>query len=71
MTFVNDLPEVLQIASLYESIFSLFVWLVADGWCWFVLREKYYCLVAGGWFALREKYYWLVDDKPSEQGDSS
>jgi hypothetical protein len=20
---------------------SLFVWLVADGWCWFVLREKY------------------------------
>jgi hypothetical protein len=19
---------------------SLFVWLVADGWCWFVLREK-------------------------------
>jgi hypothetical protein len=27
---------------------SLFVWLVADGWCWFVLREKYYWLVAGG-----------------------
>jgi hypothetical protein len=24
---------------------SLFVWLVADGWCWFVLREK--VLVAG------------------------
>jgi hypothetical protein len=21
--------------------FSLFVWLVADGWCWFILREKY------------------------------
>jgi hypothetical protein len=31
---------------------SLFVWLVADGWCWFVLREK---------------YCWLVADKPSEQ----
>jgi hypothetical protein len=31
---------------------GLFVWLVADGWCWFVLREK---------------YYWLVADKPSEQ----
>jgi hypothetical protein len=27
---------------------------VADGWCWFVLREK---------------YCWLVADKPSEQGE--
>jgi hypothetical protein len=41
---------------------------VADGWCWFILREKYCWLVAGGWFALREKYCWLVADKPSEQG---
>jgi hypothetical protein len=41
---------------------------VADGWCWFVLREKYCWLVAGGWFVLREKYCWLVADKPSEQG---
>jgi hypothetical protein len=49
------------------SIDGLFVWLVADGWCWFVLREKYCCLVAGGWFVLREKYCWLVADKPSEQ----
>jgi hypothetical protein len=24
------------------------VWLMADGWCWFVLREKYCWLVAGG-----------------------
>jgi hypothetical protein len=48
---------------------SLFGWLVADGWCWFVVREKYYWLVAGGWFVLREKYCWLVADKPSEQGD--
>jgi uncharacterized MAPEG superfamily protein len=30
-------------------------WLMAD-WCWFVLREKYCWLVAGGWFVLREKY---------------
>jgi hypothetical protein len=45
-------------------------WLVADGWCWFVLREEYCCLVAVGWFVVREKYYWLVADKPSEQGDS-
>jgi hypothetical protein len=48
--------------------FSLFGWLVADGWCWFVLREEYCWLVAGGWFVLREKYCWLVADKLSEQG---
>jgi hypothetical protein len=47
---------------------SLFGWLVVDGWCWFVLREEYCWLVAGGWFVLREKYCWLVADKPSEQG---
>jgi hypothetical protein len=41
---------------------------VADGWCWFVLREEYCWLVAGGWFVVREKYWWLVADKPSEQG---
>jgi hypothetical protein len=30
---------------------------MADGWCWFVLREEYCWLVAGGcWFVLREKY---------------
>jgi hypothetical protein len=32
---------------------SLFVWLVADGWCWFLLREKYCWLVADGWFVVR------------------
>jgi hypothetical protein len=47
----------------------LFGWLVADGWCWFVLREEYCWPVAGGWFVLREKYCWLVADKPSEQGE--
>jgi hypothetical protein len=51
-----------------QIIRSLFVWLVADGWCWFVLREKYCWLVVGGWFVLREKYCWLVADNPSEQG---
>jgi hypothetical protein len=50
------------------ALSCLFVWLVADGWCWFVLREKYCWLVVGGWFGLREKYCWLVADKPSEQG---
>jgi hypothetical protein len=43
---------------------------VADGWCWFVLREEYCWLVAGGWFVVREKYRWLVADKPNEQGAS-
>jgi hypothetical protein len=47
---------------------NLFIWLVADGWCWFVLREKYCWLVADVWFVLREKYCWLVADKPNEQG---
>jgi hypothetical protein len=47
---------------------SVFVWLVTDGWCWFVLREKYCWLVADGWFGLREKYCWLVADKPNDQG---
>jgi hypothetical protein len=46
---------------------SVFVWLVADGWCWFVLREQYCWLIADGWFVLREKYCWLVADKPNEQ----
>jgi hypothetical protein len=41
------------------------------GWWWFVLREEYCWLVAGGWFVLREKYCWLVADKPSEQGYAS
>jgi hypothetical protein len=30
------------------AAYSLFGWLVADGWCWFVLREEYCWLVAGG-----------------------
>jgi hypothetical protein len=42
---------------------------VADDGCWFVLRENYGWLVAGGWLVLREKYCWLVADKPSEQGE--
>jgi hypothetical protein len=29
---------------------SLFVWLVADGWCWFVLRGK--VLLAGCWWLI-------------------
>jgi hypothetical protein len=44
---------------------------VADGWCWFVLREEYCWLVSSGLFVVREKYGWLVADKPSEQGVNS
>jgi hypothetical protein len=44
--------------------------LVADGWCWFVLRERYCWLVVDGWFVLREKYCWLVANKPNEQGET-
>jgi hypothetical protein len=33
--------------------YSLFGWLVADGWCWFVLREEYCWLVLAG-------CWWLV-----------
>jgi hypothetical protein len=29
---------------------SLFVWLVADGWCWFALREK--VLLTGRWWLI-------------------
>jgi hypothetical protein len=57
-----------SVAILVCVIVSLFVWLVADGWCWFVLREKYCWLVADGWLVLREKYSWLVAGKPNEQG---
>jgi hypothetical protein len=50
-----------------EATCNPFGWLVADGWCWFILREEYCWLVADGWFVVREKC-WLVADKPSEQG---
>jgi hypothetical protein len=45
---------------------SVFVWLVADGWCWFILREKYCWLIAGDWFVVRKKYRWLVVDNHNE-----
>jgi hypothetical protein len=65
--------SLLSLSNLAAAVYSLhtrslFGWLVADGWCWFVLREEYCWLVVGGWFVLREKYCWLVANKPSEQG---
>jgi hypothetical protein len=41
------------VSSMVWQICSLFGWLVADGWCWFVLREEYYWLVLAG-------CWWLV-----------
>jgi hypothetical protein len=66
----NFLLAILFYTLAKSRFYSLFGWLVADGWCWFVLREKYCWLVADGWFVLREKYCCLVADKPSEQGVS-
>jgi hypothetical protein len=57
----NILPDIFPALAI-TSLFGCSV-----GWCWFVLREEYCWLVAGGWFVLREKYCWLVADKPSEQ----
>jgi hypothetical protein len=39
-----------------EQVCSLFGWLVADGWCWFVLREEHCWLVLAG-------CWWLVCSK--------
>jgi hypothetical protein len=40
----------------HQELNSLFGWLVADGWCWFVLREEYCWLVAAGcWWLIRSE----------------
>jgi hypothetical protein len=43
---------------------SLFGWLVAHGWCWFVLREEYCWLVAAGcwWLVRSERKVLLAGD---------
>jgi hypothetical protein len=58
--FHSIVTETKTLVTKYRQIISLFGWLVADGWCWFVLREDYCWLVAGGWFVVREKFYWLI-----------
>jgi hypothetical protein len=40
---------------------SLFVWLVAYGWCWFVLREKYCWLIK----IMRKLSRFLTFQKPN------
>jgi hypothetical protein len=49
----------------HKAIMQQFVRL-AGGWCWFVLKKKYYQVAVGDWFIMREKYCWLVADKPDE-----
>jgi hypothetical protein len=45
-----------QNLNLKLKISSLFGWLVADGWCWFILREEYCWLVAAGcWWLVRSE----------------
>jgi hypothetical protein len=63
----SKVAQVLRSNSAFSPTIGLFGWLVADGWCWSLLREEYCWLVAGDWFVLRGKYCWLVADKPSEQ----
>jgi hypothetical protein len=43
---------------------GLFVWLVAYGWCWFVLREK--VLLADCWWLVCSERKVPVADKPAE-----
>jgi hypothetical protein len=51
---------------------SLFVWLVADCWCWFVLREKYWLLVADLFWEKSTVGWWLISQtnrvRPEEHG---
>jgi hypothetical protein len=42
---------------------ALFVWLMRVGVADLLCEKSIGC-----WFVLREKYYWLVADKPNEQG---
>jgi hypothetical protein len=49
---MDSAEELASGACLAWRRFSLFSWLVADDWCWFVLREEYCWLVAGGYLLL-------------------
>jgi hypothetical protein len=43
---MNDFFRKSDIMNDADKLYGLFVWLVADGWCLFNLREKYCWLVA-------------------------
>jgi hypothetical protein len=46
-------PDGVVLTCFTGQVHSLFGWLVADGWCWFVLRKEYCWLVLAG-------CWWLV-----------
>jgi hypothetical protein len=49
-------PARLRVQCNAREISSLFGWLVADGWCWLVMREEYCWLVAAGcWWLVRSE----------------
>jgi hypothetical protein len=52
-----SLSRSIKLTTYPNSNNSLFGWLVADGWCWFVLREEYCWLVAAGccWLVRSER----------------
>jgi hypothetical protein len=48
-TYEKEYMAILAAIEHWRSyLHSLFGWLVADGWCWFILREKYCWLVTDG-----------------------
>jgi hypothetical protein len=54
--------RLISLGRLYPLVdIRLFGRLVADGWCWFVLREEYCWLVAAGcWWLVRSERKVLV-----------
>jgi hypothetical protein len=52
----GDLSTILLVGFSLLRFRGMFGWLVADGWCWFVLREEYCWLVAAGcWWLVRSE----------------
>jgi len=48
------------------NILYVLLAVAASGWCWFVVRENYCCMVGGWcWFGVRKKYCWLVEEAAS------
>jgi hypothetical protein len=61
--FRNREKETMQSCNckhMYLFPLNLFVWLMADGWCWFVLREKYWLLVADLFWEKSIAGWWLI-----------
>jgi hypothetical protein len=59
---VTYLQGIYQRLHVIYLTFSLFGWLVADGWCWFVVREEYCWLILAGcwWLVCSERKLLLL-----------